>query len=79
MADPRQAARKTAALARAGRALQELGGALLELALEEEAAPTPPPTPVPPRKPTRDRLRGVVPTDLDRQRARRLLPPDGDS
>jgi hypothetical protein len=73
MADPRRAARRTAALVRAGRALQDLGGALLELATEEdEAAPTAP-DPTPPRESTRAMVGRVRPTDRDVAAARRVL------
>lgn len=71
MADPRRAARRTAALVRAGRALQDLGGALLELA-EEEAAPTAP-DPTPPRESTRAMVARVRPTEIEVASARRTL------
>ena len=66
-------ARKTAAIARAGRALQELGAAIVALAEPDEATEQQPAANEPPRLSTRARLAKVVPSDLAIQRVKRAI------
>lgn len=67
-------ARKTAALARTGRALQELGAAIVALAEPDDTAEQQPVEQEPPsRLSTRARLAKVVPSDLAIQRVKRAM------